>query len=100
MRTPGADHVTTLELGGRLTHALHPALRAKVFPLLELPGLRTLRIDLSAVEYVDSSTLGLFLLIRERAEQAGVELVFVRPTPALMGEFRVVQFHRLLSIEN
>jgi len=99
MHTQLTGPIATLDLVGRLTHEQHPALRAQVFPILATPDLETLRIDLSAVEYIDSSTLGLFLLIQERADAAGVEVVFVHPSPALMGEFRALHFNRLLTIE-
>ncbi len=91
--------IGTVELEGRVTYAHHPELRTAVAGLLATPGLTTVRLDLSAVKYVDSSTLGMFLLFREKADAQGARVVLVHPSPSVKSTLHVVQFDRLFKVE-
>lgn len=93
-------NIGTLELEGRVTYAHHPELRAAVADLLATPGVTTVRLDLSAVKYVDSSTLGMFLLFREKAASQGTRVVLVHPSPSVKSTLHVVQFDRLFKVED
>ncbi len=92
--------IGTVELEGRVTYANHPELRSTVASLLANPGLTTVRLDLSAVKFVDSSTLGMFLLFREKAGAQGANVVLVHPSPSVKSTLHVVQFDRLFKVED
>lgn len=93
-------NVGTVELEGRVTYVNHPELRTAVGSLLATPGLTTLRLDLSAAKFVDSSTLGMFLLIREKAGAQGANVVLAHPSPSVKSTLKVVQFDRLFQVED
>jgi anti-anti-sigma factor len=63
-----------------------------------LGAVRYFRIDLSGVTNLDSSALGMLLLLRERAGEH-CEILLVHPTPDVLRTLQVAQFHRLFTIE-
>lgn len=68
-------------LTGRFDFACHQAFRDATDPLLEHPGLRRLTLDLSGLEDMDPSALGMLLVLREKAEARGLEVVLQAPAP-------------------
>ncbi|HJV22943.1 MAG TPA: STAS domain-containing protein [Holophagaceae bacterium] len=90
---------TVLELSGRFTFEDHPTFKKALTDLWERTGTRTLILDFSALSYLDSSALGLMLLMRERAAAAGVKLVIRRPSEAVRRLILVVNFDRLFEIQ-
>ncbi len=89
----------TVKLEGRFTFESHQAFKAATGPLLESPDLKLMNLDLSAVNYMDSSSLGMVLLLRERADLKGITIVLQRPSPSVMAILKVVQFGKLFQIE-
>ena len=55
-----------LKLSGRFDFNAHREFRAAVDPLVADPGVNALTIEFSAVEYLDSSALGILLMLREK----------------------------------
>ncbi|HEX4054126.1 MAG TPA: STAS domain-containing protein [Tepidisphaeraceae bacterium] len=57
-------------------------------------------VDLSQVQYMGSSMLGLFVNIRERIRQGGGTLVLCAMSPPLLRIFRTCCLERLFTIVN
>ncbi|HJV91494.1 MAG TPA: STAS domain-containing protein [Holophagaceae bacterium] len=90
---------TVLELTGRFTFEDHPTFKAALTQLWERTGAKAVTLDFSGLSYLDSSALGLMLLMRERAAAAGVKLVIRRPSEAVRKLILVVNFDRLFEIQ-
>lgn len=90
----------TLRMEGRLTFEHHQAFKAAAYPLLEEPGTKDLIIDLSGVTYMDSSSLGMLLLLREKADAKSIKVALFRPGPSVQTILKVVQFDRLFEIRS
>lgn len=90
--------VGTLRMEGRFTFESHQPFKSATAPLLGAPDLERIELDLSAITYMDSSSLGLLLLLREKAEAKNIKVVLVRPSPTVMGILNVVHFSRLFEI--
>lgn len=90
----------TVKLEGRFTFESHQAFKAATGPLLESPDIHQVNLDLSAVNYMDSSSLGMVLLLRERASLKGVPIVLQRPSPSVLAILKVVQFAKIFQIES
>ena len=88
----------TLRMEGRLTFEHHQAFKATAYPLLEEPDTKELVIDLGGVTYMDSSSLGMLLLLREKADAKGIKVALRRPGPSVQTILKVVQFDRLFEI--
>ena len=95
-RTHGSNGLVLLE--GRFTFECHQAFKAVTDPLLDSPGLHQLQLDLSGVNYMDSSSLGMLLVLRERADTKGLTIARVNPSPCVITILKVVQFGKLFQI--
>ena len=58
------------------------------------------RIDLSQTTYMDSSALGMILLLKDHVENIKGEVVISRPNDSVKKILEIAQFNRLLTIEN
>lgn len=65
-----------------------------------LEGAKQLLLDLSALEFVDSSGLGAFLSCLRQLQAAGGDLKIVGVTKPVRTLFELVRMHRLLDIFN
>jgi len=58
-----------------------------------------IEIDLEKVEYIDSSALGMLLLLREKALAANKEVILSRCQEFVLRVLKVVSFNRLFVIQ-
>ena len=56
-------------------------------------------LDLSKTTYMDSSALGMILLLKDHAEKHSSNVLISKPTPAVYKILEIAQFHRLMTIE-
>ena len=87
-----------LRLEGIFTFDGHAAFKAATTEALDA-GHPALLLDLSGVGYLDSSALGMLLLLREKAEARGMKVVLCRPSPTVLAILRTVQFGKLFEIQ-
>jgi anti-anti-sigma factor len=88
----------TVFLAGRLAFGSYSDFKTASFPLLERSEVTEIQLDLSAVEYLDSSALGMILHFRQKAEAAGKTLAITRPSPTVATVLKVVNFSKLVTI--
>lgn len=91
--------IGTVRLQGRFTFESHQAFKASTAHLLEAPGLSQITLDLSGVSYMDSSSLGMVLLLREKADAKGIRIVLGQPSPSVQAVLNVVHFGKIFQIE-
>ena len=92
------ERTATIGLEGRFTFEANTAFKAHTREALDRDGLEKLILDMEQVTYLDASSLGMILLLREAAEARAVAIVLHRPSPAVMNLLEVVQFERLFQI--
>lgn len=56
-------------------------------------------VDLYRTTYLDSSALGMILLLKDHAENVAGEVIITRPTESINKILHIAQFHRLFTIE-
>jgi anti-anti-sigma factor len=56
-------------------------------------------IDLAKAEYMDSSALGMILLLKDHAEKNSSTVTIRKPNEFVYKILQIAQFHRLLPIE-
>lgn len=91
-------HQGTVVLGGRFDFALHRDFRQVCDRLLDDASIRALAVDLHAVDYLDSSALGMLLLLREKAMARNLEMQLLHPRGAVRQVLEVANFDRLFHI--
>ena len=61
-----------ISLGGRFDFKIHPDFKRCTEAALQHTGVRNIEVNLDAVDYLDSSALGMLLLLREQAQGKGM----------------------------
>jgi anti-anti-sigma factor len=56
-------------------------------------------LDLSKTSYLDSSALGMILLLKDHAEKNANKIMIKNPNEAVSKILKIAQFHRLLTID-
>lgn len=93
-----ADSRATLSVVGRFDFSIHRDFRRNYEDVLGTPGVRQLDVDLSRVEYIDSSALGMLLLLREKAGGRSIQLKLANATGPVRQVLEVANFGRLFEI--
>lgn len=92
------DGLAMISLSGRFDFNGRKAFREAYTPLLSDPAVRALEIGLRQVEYIDSSALGILLLLRERAKDAGKSITLTGANQTVAKVLEVANFERLFEI--
>ena len=93
----GADGVT-FTISGGFTFQDNQAFRLMMNELLEEPPAKAV-LDFKEVNYVDSSALGMLLLLRENLLEAETNLVLRHPREHVAKMFDISKFSALFAIE-
>ena len=88
----------TVKLEGRFTFETHPAFKSCTQNLLDADGVRRLVLDMEGVSYMDASSLGMILLLRETTETRSLGLALRRPSASVRRLLEVVQFEKIFEI--
>ena len=56
-------------------------------------------LNLSETTYMDSSALGMILLLKDHAESCSGKVIISKPSESVNKILEIAQFHRLLTIE-
>jgi anti-anti-sigma factor len=94
-----ADGVATLHLEGRFDFNSQKDFRTAYAPFLEDATVRSIRIELSKVSYLDSSALGMLMLMRERAQAVGKSVELCKPNETVRKILVIANFGKLFKIE-
>lgn len=97
-------HTTTLNrraiisLQGRFDFSANKEFKQAYESALQSPQVDGIEIDLNAVIYLDSSALGLLLLLKERAEQANKSLALSNCRGAVKEILSIANFLKLFNV--
>lgn len=91
------DHRATLSLAGRFDFSIHRDFRRNYEEILAAPSVRELEVDLSNVNYIDSSALGM-LLLREKATARNMQLSLAHAQDSVRQVLEVANFGRLFQL--
>ncbi len=92
------DKKATITLEGRLDHSIGQGFREGYESLLSRPGIAEIEIDLGGADYIDSSVLGYFLILRERAGQAKIKVCLVNSQGIVETLLKIAGFERLFTM--
>ena len=96
--TTVADGVATLGLQGRFDFNAHRDFREATESVLANPEVRILNVDLAQVEYLDSSALGMLLMLRDKMGGAGKEVALTGVTGNVKQVLGIANFGKLFQI--
>jgi HptB-dependent secretion and biofilm anti anti-sigma factor len=87
----------TLKLGGRFDFHSHRDFRAAYEKILETGFVREIVIDFGEVDYLDSSALGMLLLLREKADGKGKSVHLAGMKGTVKQVLDIANFGKLFS---
>jgi len=65
---------------------------------IEITGIKFV-LDLSKAAYMDSSALGMILLLKDHADKLSGELIISKPSAMVSKILEIAQFHKLMTIQ-
>lgn len=98
IRQTKSGNQAVLFLGGRFDFNAHREFKEAYSGILADAAIRSLEVNLSAVDYLDSSALGMLLMLRERVQTAGKEIVLSKPNPTVVKILDIANFNKLFKI--
>jgi anti-anti-sigma factor len=92
------ENRTTLSLSGRFDFNVHREFKEAYMAILNDSVALAIEIDLAAVDYLDSSALGMLLMLRERAQAANKQIALRNPNHTVMQILDIANFKKLFTI--
>lgn len=91
------DNKTTIVLQGRFDFNAHREFREAVDKAMPEDS-REIRVDLGGVDYLDSSALGMLLMLRDKARSVSKEVVLVNARGAPKQVLDIANFGKLFQL--
>lgn len=88
----------TLKLSGRFDFKAHREFREAVDKLLQQSAEGAVRVDLAEVSYLDSSALGMLLMLRDKAKAASREVQLTGVKGNVRQVLDIANFSKLFAI--
>ena len=98
IQTSKTDERATLRLSGRFQFDSHRAFRSAYEVFLADAGVKVIVLDFSDVDYLDSSALGMLLLLREHVGGDDSDIRVVNSSPDVRKILGISNFDKLFDI--
>lgn len=87
-------------LAGSFDFNAHKDFRRACDTLLEAPSVRVVELDLARVQYLDSSALGMLLILRDRAQERGKQVILAGATGTVRQVLEIANFGKLFTLRD
>lgn len=87
-----------LILSGRFDFSSHREFRTACDDALQAEDIKEIEADFTRVEYLDSSALGMLLLLREKAANVGMKVFLTNCKGIVQQVLEVANFQKLFTI--
>jgi len=84
---------------GRFDYHLHRDFRAACDEAIAVPDVREIVVDLGAVEYMDSSALGMMLVLKDQAQAHHRPVALASPRGAVKQVLEIACFGKMFRID-
>jgi|TARA_B100000745_G_scaffold111602_1_gene71761 anti-anti-sigma factor len=91
------DKAIVITVSGRFDFSVHRDFR-ECYKELNHPGFEY-RVNLQQTEYLDSSALGMLLLLKQHAEKNKGSIVIEEPSEPIRKILQIAHFERFMAIE-
>lgn len=98
IRTTLENAQARIALGGRFDFSSHREFREITEQVLARGTVSLLEIDLGGVSYLDSSALGMLLMLRDKARAASCDIRLTHCSAPVRQVLDVANFHKLFTI--
>lgn len=93
-----AEGCAVIRLDGRFDFSAHREFRDAVNQAMQAGNVRQIRVDLGEVVYLDSSALGMLLMLRDKARTANREVSLSNCKGSVKQVLDIANFGKLFSI--
>ena len=87
-----------VSLSGRFDFNRHREFRSACDPLLEDSQVQSVHVDLGQVDYMDSSALGMLLMLRDKAKSSGKTVCLANARGSVRQVLDIANFGKLFPI--
>ena len=94
-----AGNTGTINMTGRFDFNVQREFKEAYDSLISSSAVGLIDVNLSGVDYLDSSALGMLLMLRERSNAAGKSLRLSKPTSGVEQILEIANFAKLFTIE-
>lgn len=98
IRQTKSGNQATLSLSGRFDFNVHRDFKEAYMSMLNDAEVHAISINLAGVEYLDSSALGMLLMLRERVLAANKQISLVNPNETVLKILDIANFKKLFAI--
>ncbi|MEQ6289181.1 STAS domain-containing protein [Vogesella sp. GCM10023246] len=93
------DTEASIHIRGHFNFSLHGDFRAACHAIMASPQVTCVDIDLQDTEYLDSSALGMLLVLREQLSPRGIKLLITNTRPGIRQILAIARFEKFFLID-
>lgn len=94
------DKEASISIGGHFNFSLHGAFRDACNAILGTSGVQSIEINLMDADYLDSSALGMLLVLKEQANNKGIQrLMIVNAKPTIKQILTIAKFEKFFQVD-
>jgi anti-anti-sigma factor len=93
------DSVGRIVMSGRFDFQIHREFKEAYSKLIVNSAVQQIEIEMSRLDYLDSSALGMLMLLNERVGAANKTVMLLNPSKAVNQVLEVANFNRLFTIK-
>lgn len=98
LETKILNDVGRITMHGRFDFQIRRDFKDAYTPFLENAAVKQVEIEMSKLDYLDSSALGMLMLLNERAKAVNKSVVLTNPSGVVEQVLAVANFGRLFTI--
>ena len=98
IRIENRGNEAVIHLAGQFDMTTHAAFNRAYAPLLDKGSVRSLFLNFSAVEYIDSTALGMLLLLKRKAEKTNTSISLSGCQNHVKQVLSIANFHKKFKI--
>jgi len=94
------DNVARISMSGRFDFQVHREFKESYTSLIDNAAVREIEIEMSKIDYLDSSALGMLMLLNERAKAANKSVVLMNTSGVVAQVLEVANFSKIFKIKS
>ncbi|MDO8812667.1 MAG: STAS domain-containing protein [Gallionella sp.] len=94
------DRSARIAMSGRFDFQVHRDFKDAYTPLLDNAAVREIEVEMSKVDYLDSSALGMLMLLNERAKAANKPVALLNTSGVVSQVLEVANFSKIFNIRH
>lgn len=94
------DGIARISMSGRFDFQVHREFKDAYTPLIDNAAVHEIDVEMSRVDYLDSSALGMLMLLNERAKGVGKSVSLLNTSGVVSQVLEVANFSRIFNIRN